>query len=91
MTGVLIVHQFEILIINVFEMQIGFIILQVSTNVEVPLSRSKLGPVSSVTWWSQIITHVPGTKFELCSASLEVNNKVKDCGMKKESLPSCDQ
>ena len=44
MTDVLIVHQFEILIISVFGMHIGFIILQVSTIVEVPLLRSQIRP-----------------------------------------------
>jgi len=44
MSDVLIVYQFEISMINVFGMQIGFIILSVSTIVEVPLSRSQIGP-----------------------------------------------
>ena len=37
MADVIIVHQFEILIIIVFGMHISFIILQVSTIMEVPL------------------------------------------------------
>jgi hypothetical protein len=45
MTDVLIVQQFEILIINIFGMHIGFIILQVSTIMEV--LGHKLDPVSS--------------------------------------------
>jgi len=44
MTDVLIVQQFEILIINIFGMHIGFIILQVSTIMEVPLAGSQIGP-----------------------------------------------
>ncbi|KIJ99485.1 hypothetical protein K443DRAFT_624143, partial [Laccaria amethystina LaAM-08-1] len=40
----LIVHQFEILIINVFGMHISFIILQVLTIMEVPLPRLQIGP-----------------------------------------------
>ena len=44
MADVLIVHQFEFLIIIVFEMHISFIILQVSTIMEVLLSRSHIGP-----------------------------------------------
>ncbi|KIJ96582.1 hypothetical protein K443DRAFT_634542, partial [Laccaria amethystina LaAM-08-1] len=44
MANVLIVHQFEILIINVFGMHISFIILQVSTIMEVPLPGSQFGP-----------------------------------------------
>jgi hypothetical protein len=44
MTDVLIVQQFEILIINIFGMHIGFIILQVSTIMEVPLVGSQIGP-----------------------------------------------
>jgi hypothetical protein len=44
MTDVLIVQQFEILIINIFGMHIGFIVLQVSTIMEVPLAGSQIGP-----------------------------------------------
>ena len=44
MADVLIVHQFEILITNVFGMHISFIILQVLTIVEVPLPESHIGP-----------------------------------------------
>jgi hypothetical protein len=44
MTDVLIVQQFEILIINIFGMHIGFIILQVLTIMEVPLAGSQIGP-----------------------------------------------
>ena len=44
MTDVLIVQQFEILIINIFGMHIHFIILQVSTIMEVPLAGSQIGP-----------------------------------------------
>ena len=43
MADVLIVHQFEILITNVFGMHISFIILQVSI-MEVPLPKSHIGP-----------------------------------------------
>jgi len=43
MADVLIVHQFEILMINVFGMHISFIILQVLTIMEVPLPR-QIGP-----------------------------------------------
>jgi hypothetical protein len=44
MADVLIVNQFEILIINVFGMHISFIILQVSTIMEVPLPKSQIRP-----------------------------------------------
>ncbi|KIK06963.1 hypothetical protein K443DRAFT_28039, partial [Laccaria amethystina LaAM-08-1] len=36
--------QFENLLINVFGMHIGFIILQVSAIMEVPLLRLQIGP-----------------------------------------------
>ncbi|KIK03450.1 hypothetical protein K443DRAFT_653776 [Laccaria amethystina LaAM-08-1] len=50
MADVLIVHQFEILIINVFGMHISFIILQVSTIMGVPLPWSQIGPWLKCEW-----------------------------------------
>jgi hypothetical protein len=50
MTDVLIVQQFEILIINIFGMHIGFIILQVLTIMEVPLAGSQIGPCLKCGW-----------------------------------------
>ena len=44
MTDILIVHQFENMIINVFGMHFDFIILHVSTIMEVPLLRLQIGP-----------------------------------------------
>ena len=41
---ILIVHQFENMIINVFGMHFDFGILHVSTIVEVPLLRLQIGP-----------------------------------------------
>ena len=44
MSDILIVHQFENMIINVFGMHFDFIILQVSTIMEVPLLGLQIGP-----------------------------------------------
>jgi hypothetical protein len=44
MTDILIVQQFEILIINVFGMHIGLIILQVAAITEITLAGSQIGP-----------------------------------------------
>ena len=44
MSDILIVHQFENMIINVFGMHFDFIILHVSTIMEVPLLRLQIGP-----------------------------------------------
>ena len=44
MSDILIVHQFENMIINVFGMHFDFIILYVSTIMEVPLLRLQIGP-----------------------------------------------
>ena len=44
MSDILIVHQFEKMIINVFGMHFDFIILHVSTIMEVPLLRLQIGP-----------------------------------------------
>ena len=44
MTDVLIVQQFEILIINIFGMPICFLIVHVFTIMEVPLAGSQIGP-----------------------------------------------
>ena len=44
MSDILIVHQFENMIINVFGMHFDFIILLVSTIMEVPLLGVQIGP-----------------------------------------------
>ena len=44
MSDILIVHQFENMIINVFGMHFDFIILHVSTIMEVPLLGVQIGP-----------------------------------------------
>ena len=44
MSDILIVHQFEYMIINVFGMHFDFIIRHVSTIMEVPLLRLQTGP-----------------------------------------------
>ena len=44
MSDILIVHQFENMIINVFGMHFDFGILHVSTIVELPLLRLQIGP-----------------------------------------------
>ena len=44
MSDILIVHQFENMIINVFGMHFDFIILHVSTIMEVPLLGLQIGP-----------------------------------------------
>ena len=44
MSDILIVHQFENMISNVFGMHFDFIILHVSTIMEVPLLRLQIGP-----------------------------------------------
>ena len=44
MSDILIVHQFENMISNVFGMHLDFIILHVSTIMEVPLLRLQIGP-----------------------------------------------
>ena len=57
MTDVLIVQQFEILIINIIGMHIGFIILQVSTIMEVPLAGSQIGPCLKCSLQSLLIDY----------------------------------
>ena len=47
MSDILIVHPFENMIINVFRMHFDFIILHVSTIMEVPLLGLQLDHVSS--------------------------------------------
>ena len=47
MSDILIVHPFENMIINVFRMHFDFIILHVSTIMEVPLLGLQLDRVSS--------------------------------------------
>ena len=44
MSDILVVHQFENMIINVFGMHFDFIILHVSTIMEVPLLGLQIGP-----------------------------------------------
>ena len=44
MSDILIVHQFENMIINVFGMHFDFIILHVSTIMEVPFLGLQIGP-----------------------------------------------
>ena len=44
MSDIIIVHQFENMIINVFGMHFDFIILHVSTIMEVPLLGLQIGP-----------------------------------------------
>ena len=44
MSDILIVHPFENMIINVFGMHFDFIILRVSTIMEVPLLGLQIGP-----------------------------------------------
>ena len=44
MSDILIVHQFENMIINVFGMHFDFIILHVSMIMEVPLLGVQIGP-----------------------------------------------
>ena len=44
MSDMLIVHQFENMMINVFGMHFDFIILHVSTIMEVPLLGLQFGP-----------------------------------------------
>ena len=44
MSDILIVHRFENMIIDVFGMHFDFIILHVSTIMEVPLLRLQIGP-----------------------------------------------
>jgi hypothetical protein len=64
MTDVLIVQQFEILIINIFGMHIGFIILQVLTIMEVPLAGSQIGPCLKCWFYIRVSSISLATLFK---------------------------
>ena len=57
MVDALIVLHFENLIINVFGLHIGFIILQVSMIMEVPLPGSQIGPCLKCSLQSLLIDY----------------------------------
>ena len=60
MSDILIVHQFENMIINVFGMHFDIIILHVSTIMEVPLLRLQIWPCLKcylvLAWLSDLLT-----------------------------------
>ena len=55
MSDILIVHPFENMIINVFGMHFDFIILHVSTIMEVPLLGLEIGPCLKCRAWLRVL------------------------------------
>ena len=68
MSDILIVHQFEDIIINVFGMHFDFIILHVSTSMEVPLLGLQIGPCLK---YMHLNANLLFGMFETHNASLE--------------------
>ena len=78
MSDIIIVHQFENMIINVFGMHFDFIILHVSTIMEVPLLRLQISPCLKCSHSCKITLGVNQSGFELISAP--------PCGTEKHQL-----